>query len=374
MSTPSVSRVSPSVLLAGLCVLGIAVSQGVVLRSLASVQQRLASAEERLRTQEYATSTAPIVPEVVTPAVSLNRVYSLPEALRGGRVSPTLPLFKKDPRDAERLSLEQVDGFAIALTNDGWIALPATALPSKKLSDVRIGWRGKLYTPTQGMIDTATGIAFVRIPAQDLPIAALTTKADIAIGQGVWIEDRRGGYSVSSLERIDQSTGGVVVSSDTWNKRFFLSGLRSTSAAVWDERGRLVGVALDDEALLPAEALRTALTSILAKGDIRRPSLGVTYVDTAYTYTAQEGAPVRGAIVSLDKKLPANAPVRQWLRDGDVIERIERDVLDANWSLAERLAEYQATATVTVAGQRQGVPFEVRATLAERVTSEVLTP
>jgi S1-C subfamily serine protease len=166
----------------------------------------------------------------------------------------------------------------------------------------------------------------------------------------------------------------VVVSSDTWNKRFFLSGLRSTSAAVWDERGRLVGVALDDEALLPAEALRTALTSILAKGDIRRPSLGVTYVDTAYTYTAQEGAPVRGAIVSLDKKLPANAPVRQWLRDGDVIERIERDVLDANWSLAERLAEYQATATVTVAGQRQGVPFEVRATLAERVTSEVLTP
>lgn len=374
MPIPSLSRVSPPVLFAGLCVLGIAVSQGVVLRSLNAFQQRLAFAEERLRSQDFTTSTAPIVPEVVTPAVSLNRVYSLPEALRGGRVSPTLPLFKKEARDPDRVSLDQVDGFAIALTNDGWIALPATVLPSKKLSDVRIGWRGKLYSPTQGMVDTATGVAFVRIPAQDLPIAALTTKADIAIGQGVWIEDRRGGYSVSSLERIDQEVGGLVVSSDTWNKRFFLSGLRSTSAAVWDERGRLVGVTLDEGMLLPAEALRTALTSILAKGDIRRPSLGVTYVDTAYTYTAQEGAPVRGAIVSLDKKLPANAPVRQWLRDGDVIERIERDVLDANWSLAERLAEYQSTATVMLAGQRQGVPFEVRVPLTERVTSEVLTP
>ncbi len=364
---------SRPVLIGGLVGLALAVSQGTLFWMMDRVLERTATLEKRLTDPVAATSTTPTTPEVITPTASVSRAYSLPEALRGGRVSPSLPIFKKDPKDGERLHVLQADASAIALTNDGWVVFPASMLPSKKLSDIRVGWRGKLYTPTQGLVDTSTGMIFARLPVQDLPITALTTKADTEIGQGVWIEERGGGYTASYLQRIDTEDGGAVVSSDTWNKRFVIAGVHEASTAVWDERGRLLGIATA-EGVLPAEALRFALASILARGDIRRPSLGVSYIDTAYLYHAQDGSPVRGVIVQLDKKAASSSAAREWLRDGDVIERVERDVLDANWSLAERLAEYQPTATITLVGQRSGAPLEVRIPLIERVTSEALTP
>ena len=125
--------------------------------------------------------------------------------------------------------------------------------------------------------------------------------------------------------------------------------------------------------------MRSALTSLLNRGEIRRPTLGVRYVDVSETYSrvTDRAMPQKGALLRAEKRgaLPAVAatsPAKNVLREGDVIERIDRDILDGTWTLAERVLEYLPGASVTIGGIREGKPFEARVTFGEARTSEIL--
>ncbi len=58
------------------------------------------------------------------------------------------------------------------------------------------------------------------------------------------------------------------------------------------------------------------------------------------------------------------------LQDGDVIERVEHDILDGSADLGEALLEYRPATTVTFSGTRQGKPMQWTLTLGSVVTSE----
>jgi S1-C subfamily serine protease len=60
------------------------------------------------------------------------------------------------------------------------------------------------------------------------------------------------------------------------------------------------------------------------------------------------------------------------LADGDVIERIERDILDGTADLGERLFEYRPGASVSVSGRRRKDAFQAEVTLGAEVVSENL--
>ncbi len=335
--------------------------------------------------RENAPPTTPATPPLeIIPVEPLPEArMGLPVALRVGRASPTVPIFRLDPRaSAERVLASERLAVAVAVTNDGWLVTLDSAFASlPRLAELGIGWKGKLLVPTKGIRDRATGLLFLKVEARDFPAAALATTSDVELGQPVWGERVSGQYLPTALSGLAfTATSSASFSSDQWNRRFLLNDVALASATpVWDARGQLVGLAIaapGGATVLPAEAVRSALASVLSGGDILRPTLGVRYLELADTFTRQAGpVPTKGALLVGERNAPAinpQGPAANALREGDVIERIDQDVLDGSWTLAERVLEYRPGTAVTITGLRQGKPFEARVTFGNVVTSERL--
>lgn len=333
-------------------------------------------------THASTTSTTPI--EIIPVQPSVDAPRNLPTSLGVGRATPTLPLFRMDARTSqEDLRSTQAVGTAVALTSDGWLVLSEQGLPSgARLADLLIGWKNQLLTPTKGYRDHATGLVYLKVAAQDLPAAALLSRLDTTIGEAVWMERAPNVYHPTQVTRLGYvNTSTAALSSDQWNRVFAIDDVNArASGAVWDARGQLVGMAQptsNGAMVMPADAIRAGLAGLLAGGEIRRPSLGVHYLDLSDVFSRQgNAAPLIGARVQGEKHgAPAvtpNGPSAGVLREGDVIERMDQDVLDGSWTLAERVLEYRPGTTVTVAGLRQGRAFTAQVTFGSVVTSEGL--
>lgn len=342
--------------------------------------ERLTALTARLEAELRAATPKPAEPLLL----QRTALYSgLPAAFRAGRASPTLPLFKLDSRSKEEFVFAQESsGLAIALTADGWLVTSGAGMTSGRVNELVVGWKGKLYQPERAIRDTSTGLVYLKITGTDLPAAALASRSDVELGEPVWIESVSGQYAPNTLVRFGMATGSQpTFSSDQWNRRYILAYASvHPFASVWNERGQLVGFAESGKGeVLPADAIRTALSSLLNRGAIHRPSLGVRYVDISETYTreAERATADKGALLRGDKRatlpaIAATSPAKQVLQEGDVIERIDRDILDGTWTLAERVLEYVPGATVTIAGVRQKQPFEARVTFGDVITSEIL--
>lgn len=352
--------------------------------SLLMIQPALTRLEGAVsRTEARLATTMPETPIEVLPIQNTDVYPGLPTALRVGRASPTLPVFRLDARATEDLLFSH-EGImsAIALTGDGWLVTSGAGITPAKIGEFVIGWKGRLYTPERAIRDTSTGLLYLKIPVTNLPAAAFASRRDVSLGAPVWLESSSQQYAPNTLVRLGMATGSrVTFSSDQWNRRYFLAYTPITSfASVWNERGQLIGFAEGGKGeVLPADAIRTALTSLLNRGEIRRPTLGVRYVDVYEAYAREAGRdlPQKGALLRADKRLALPAvsptgPAKTALREGDVIDRIDRDILDGTWTLAERVLEYLPGATVVVAGTREGKPFEARVTFGDVVTSEIL--
>lgn len=357
-------------------------SSATLLPDLQRVQDLVSQVTRPNNTQPTSTSTqVEIIP--VQPADA--GYETLPESLSSGRATPTLSVFRADQKNAEALTFAQ-DQFAVAvaLTADGWLVVPSSALPaSTRLADLSIGWQHRLYTPTKGVRDLATGITFLKIDAQNLPVAGLVSRVDVDLTQTVWREAVPNQYAQSAVLRIGQiSPSATSLSSDQWNRRFLLTDAASGSAsAVWDTRGRLIGISetSSTKAVIPADVIRSGLSSLLATGDIRRPTLGVRYIDLSDSYlsSSAKALPEKGAWLQAEKKgsspaVASTSAAAKVLREGDVIERIDNDVLDGRWSLAEHVLEYRPGSQVTVSGIRDAKPFQAQVTFGSAVTSELL--
>ncbi len=372
------SNVARGVALVALsAVLGVAGSLLIIQPALTRLEGTVSRIEARV------TTTTPETLVEVLPIQNTDVYPGLPAALRVGRASPTLPVFRSDARAAEDLVFSHESTMsAIALTGDGWLVTSGVGVTPARVGELAIGWKGKLYPPERAIRDTSTGLLYIKIPVTNLPAAALASRPDVDLGAPVWLESASQQYAPNTLVRLGMATGShVTFSSDQWNRRYFLAYTPAASfASVWNERGQLVGFAEGGRGeVLPADAIRAALTSLLNRGEIHRPTLGVRYVDVYETYTREidRDLPQKGALLRADKRLALPAvsptgPAKMALREGDVIDRIDRDILDGTWTLAERVLEYLPGATVVVAGTRDGKPFEARVTFGDVVTSEVL--
>nr|MBP7006202.1 hypothetical protein [Patescibacteria group bacterium] len=170
-----------------------------------------------------ATSTAPLEIIPVQPLIDLQR--NLPTALSVGRATPTLAVFHADARvTQEELRASQAFTVAVALTSDGWLVLSDQSFASNtRLADIYIGWKNQLLTPTKGFHDRSTGLMYLKINAQDLPVAALLSRLDATVGEAIWMERAPGVYQPTQITRLGYvNTSTAPLSSDQWNRVFVL--------------------------------------------------------------------------------------------------------------------------------------------------------
>ena len=248
---------------------------------------------------------------------------------------------------------------------------------------------GRTFEGSVYGVDTLTDLAIVRIEADDLQAAPVGSSADVRVGQlAIAIGSPLGTYSNSVTSGIISATGRTVVVQGGVR----LNNLIQTDAAInpgnsggplLDAAGRVIGIntaiAQGSSGIgfaIPIDIARPIMMQALAGRPLERPYIGIRFRSIDYQLAQEESLPVdHGALIgpatnAAGEELPAitaDSPAEAaGLRDGDIIVRIESQMIDAEHPLDAVLTSYAPGQTVRMEVLRGSTKLQVKVTLGVR--------
>jgi S1-C subfamily serine protease len=248
---------------------------------------------------------------------------------------------------------------------------------------------GRTFSGTVYGVDTLTDLAIVRIDAADLPAAPVGSSGDVRVGQlAIAIGSPLGTYSNSVTSGIISATGRTVVVQGGVR----LNNLIQTDAAInpgnsggplLDAAGRVIGIntaiAQGSNGIgfaIPIDIARPIMMQALAGRPLERPYIGIRFRSIDLQLQQEESLPVdHGALIgpatdAAGAELPAitaGSPAEAaGLRDGDIILRIESQMIDAEHPLDAVLTSYAPGQTVRMEVLRGDTRLQVNVTLGVR--------
>lgn len=315
----------------------------------------------------------------------------VPPAFLKRRASSVATLYRAPKAGAiedRLLGDDRMLGQAVALTSDGWFVTAAENVSGLKLADMLIWYGGTAYAATRGVIDRVNSTVYLKTEARDIQAASFSNVRYLTLGSEVWSELRPGEMApLVVLNLGGRVAGDGPVPSEIAARRIVLSGQAGANdrgGGVWDAGGQLVGV-VESKAgsplrIIPSTSLASSLASLLQTGEIRHATLGVRALDLGVLRLGGDraGLPADGALIRDDKAaakpgVAKDSPAaKAKLKSGDVILKVERDILDGTGDLGEILSEYQPGSTVTLRILRDQTDTDVQVQLGSAVTSEAL--
>jgi serine protease Do len=267
----------------------------------------------------------------------------------------------------------------VVLTTDKAIASSLTV----ELKDGR-EFRGTVYG-----IDTLTDLAIVKVDQTGLPAAPIGRSADIKVGQlAIAIGSPLGTYTSTVTTGIISATGRTVQVEASVR----LTNLIQTDAAInpgnsggplLDATGAVIGIntAVERDSTgigfaIPIDIARPIMSQALAGEELARPYVGIRYqqidakLKSEKSLTVDQGALIGPAQETGGETLPAITPgspaEAAGLRDGDIVLRIEDQVIDSEHPLDAILTSYRPGQTVRMAVLRGAEQLTINVTLGTR--------
>jgi serine protease Do len=267
----------------------------------------------------------------------------------------------------------------VVLTTDKAIASSLTV----ELKD------GREFTGTVYGIDTLTDLAIVKVDQTGLPAAPIGKSGDIKVGQlAIAIGSPLGTYTSTVTTGIISATGRTVQIDATTR----LTNLIQTDAAInpgnsggplLDASGAVIGIntAVERDSTgigfaIPIDIARPIMSQALAGEQLTRPYVGIRYqqidakVKKAKSLTVDQGALIGPAQDATGATLPAITPGSPaevaGLKDGDIIVKIEDQVIDSEHPLDAILTSYRPGQVVKMSVLRGTEQLTISVTLGTR--------
>lgn len=262
-------------------------------------------------------------------------------------------------------------GTGVIISADGYILTNKHVIADA--SSVRVVTsEGEYYDVKVVGQDPLNDIAFLKISnANNLPAAELGTSATVKVGQKVIaIGNSLGQYQNTVTSGIVSGKGRPVSAYTDENETEYetLTDLIQTDAAInpgnsggplLNMSGQVIGIntAMAYEAqnigfAIPIDGVKGLVKSVLTSGEIKRPYIGVRYVDITpevraeYKLSTKAGAYVgghRGSVV--ESGSPAD---KAGVKEGDIITKINDKVVGENGGLSTLISEFLPGETVSV--------------------------
>ncbi len=302
--------------------------------------------EERTKEEEKAPNRQLIetlIPSVVSiyekkvPGGSIESQFYLPQDLKGG---------------------------GVILTNDGWIITSELLIEGGSKEYVVVTHEKKVYPVLKVILDSACQIAFLKIEAENLLAVNLGGNENLDFNEAVLAMSSGGTMVATNIENLSyqkaEKFSDLIISSEKFYKFILIKNnlpLFFQGSPLFDLKGSLQGIILspsneDEEVrlVMPLDYFKTSITSVLKYGTLKRPTLGVNYIDLAGPLTqaqgevGQEGS--MGALVYGMNKIPAVLPKspaqKNGIKKGDIILEVEGVEVNHKNSLTEFVQEYRA--------------------------------
>ncbi len=269
----------------------------------------------------------------------------------------------------------------------GWILTNRHVVEGSDTVEVELN-DGRVLTGQVYGIDTLTDLAIVKIEGTDLPTAALGDSSALKVGQlVVAIGSPLGTYSNSVTSGIVSAKGRSITANGNQN----LNNLIQTDAAInpgnsggplLDANGGVIGIntaiATDSNGIgfaIPIDIARPIMAQAVAGQELARPYMGVVYRALDRQYADANGLSVHEGALVIPGGTPAeptpavvpDSPADQaGLQEGDIIVKVNDQVIDGDHPLDATLAESAPGDTVSIEILRDGQTQTLTLTLGTR--------
>lgn len=269
--------------------------------------------------------------------------------------------------------LNQALGFGLIITSDGWIiteALPKNLNYENIINSYVVISGDKQIYKIDGIIkDTITPFSFVQVEGvRDFPVLPFAEEG-IANGQMVIAATWSGDSYLTSV--IGRKEEDLLKSSDDFSDELILAdsfdkGLKE--AVVVNLTGGIVGLIGSDGKVEPINHFQSAIQSLLKNKDIKRPRLGVNYLDLSLL-TKENNKYKKGALIykgsdgiSVIKNSPADLA---GLKEGDIIIGVDNTEINENNNLTNVIQNYLGGDKINIVYLRAGERKEIEVELGE---------
>lgn len=276
-------------------------------------------------------------------------------------------------------------GSALILSEDGWAVTTDDVVPAEG-TFAAVTVDRKALAVKHRVDDPASNMVFFQIDGGNFPVVALATPFELDVADPVWAvvgSGRASGQRARPLtvEETHAPIAGVLESSDEFSRVVFLNDTLPQvyrGSALLDARGQVVGVVgeVDESgraAAWPAGVVRPVVDGLLREAAVKRPALGVRFIDVATVPGIPEAVRFRhseGALVTGTTEEPALTPgsaaAGAGVASGDLIRKVNRDQLSEFLNLNEALLTYAPGDSITLGIVRDGAEQEIRVTFGEQ--------
>jgi serine protease Do len=248
----------------------------------------------------------------------------------------------------------QANGFI--LTSDGWLVAYGKGINNTKKDQLVVIYNNKVYLVKEKVFDSTTGVIFLKIVANNLPVVPLGDSLELVNGQLVIALNDLGDVNVVNLKNIAYQSvlnfNNLINTSESYSKLFLLGNGLNTNyngGPLVNLNGEVVGIIRDiDQKLgsvtvVPINQFRSVILDVLKNNKISRPFLGVSYIDLAWAVGLDQSITkglTRGALIyqKPKDKTPAAAV---GLLVNDIIISIDNQNINKNSSLVDLVQQYQ---------------------------------
>lgn len=286
-----------------------------------------------------------------------------------------------------RIVEQEGAGTGFVITSDGLIATNKHVVSSDAATYTVFMADGKSYDATVKARDPFNDLAVLKIEATGLPVMNLGDSDAVEVGQWVIAIGNAFGEFNNSVSVGVVSAKNRKLSGS--NESEELTGLVQTDAAInpgnsggplVNLKGQVVGINTAIASTtgtssgvgfaIPINAVKKAIDSVRKTGTIKRPMLGVRYVNIDSTIAKQLSLSVdHGALIRGDVQTPgvvAGGPAAAaGIKENDIILELNGERIDEDHPLANMLVKYAPDEEVTLKILRDGKESNVKVKLGE---------
>ena len=252
-------------------------------------------------------------------------------------------------------------GQAFILTSDGWLISSNESITAAG-SQVAVGYNKKIHEIEKVIKDSFTGLVFIKITAQNLSAAKLATFEKIRDGQFVYAynsySNQLSSANIAEKRHKEIKTKFDFISSTrNLDKQILLTNDLAKgfgNSPLLNLEGEVVAVLSAQDRGVPIYYISPIISQVLRGDEIKRPDLGINYIDLTRVYGLSEKERQgleAGALISPDAKgvaVKADSPLAGKLRTGDIIISVENQKITRHKDLTDILLEYKIGQTITL--------------------------
>ncbi|MFK2903253.1 trypsin-like peptidase domain-containing protein [Dyella ginsengisoli] len=323
-------------------------------------------------TLSYADAVARAAPSVVniyankTVTEQALRMYTDPlmQRLFGGM--PAGPAYKRREQSLGSGVIVNADGYV--LTNNHVIA---------NADDIQVLlYDGRVAQAKIVGADQETDLAVLKIDANNLPVAHFQPHASVRPGDVVLAIGNPFGLNQTVTMGIVSAIGRQLSSSspEDFIQTDAAINLGNSGGALIDARGNLVGIntlligkAANAEGIgfaIPMDSAKKVLDQIIDTGHVVRGWLGADYAFVPVA--ADSGLPAAARGVQVSDVYPGGPAASAGIQPHDILLRIGDDDIADPADLRRHEAALKPGSKVDVSGLRNGAPFRLSVTIAQR--------